>query len=72
MNERVHRYAIGTQYIPKGKRKDVCTVIDQLTTRNSRGDVVELRYVSTHEFLGQIVTSRDVAEATIARGLLRQ
>lgn len=65
-----HRFPIGTQYRTSGKHPDTCTVVDQLTTRNAAGEVVRERYVSTHEFLGQVITDHDVVDTTIARGLL--
>jgi len=40
------------------------------TTRNLAGEVVQVRYVATHQFLGQTVTNRDVCASTIARGLI--
>lgn len=50
--------AIGDQFIPKGKAKKVYTVIDFLTTRNMKGEVVEQACVAEHEFLGQKIISR--------------
>lgn len=64
------KYKIGTKYRTRGKRKDVCTIVDMLTTYNLAGEVVNSRYVSIHEFLGQTVFNRDVAESTIAMGLI--
>ena len=65
-----HRFPIGTKYITRGKRHDVCTVVDHLTTTNSKGEIVAVRYVTEHEFCGQTVTASDVVDTTIARGLL--
>lgn len=62
-------YPIGTQYRTRGKRKDLCTVIDILKTYNSKGELVKTRYVSTHDFMGQTVTSYDVVATTIAMGI---
>lgn len=63
------RFKVGDQFIRQGrKRKDVETIIDILTTRNTSGEVVKIRYVATHEFLGQTVTDHDVCDTTIARG----
>ena len=64
------KYRIGTQYMSRGKAKRLCTVIDQLTTTNFVGDIVKKRYVAKHDFLGQPVVDYDVAETTIARGLI--
>lgn len=66
----VQRFAVGTLYIPIGKAGNLCTVTDFLVTYNLAGDVVQTRYVSTHQFCGQTVTNRDVVETTIARGLV--
>ena len=66
------RFPVGTQYIPTGKNKAVHTVTDFLTTRNLAGEIVSTRYTATHEFLGQKITTHDVVETTIARGLLTQ
>lgn len=64
-----HEYPIGTRYVTQGKHPKLCTVVDVLKTYNSAGDLVNLRYVSTHQFCGQTVTDRDVVSVTIARGL---
>ena len=68
MKMRRHKDPSGTRYTRRHKRKDICTVIDRLTTTNDAGEVVSLRYVSTHVFLGQIVKNIDVVEASIAMG----
>lgn len=66
-----HRFPIGTQYVRKhGPRRDVCTVIDHLTTTNSKGEVVSVRYVTAFAFLGQQVTDSEVVDTAIARNLL--
>ena len=71
MTASAHRFPIGTQYTPRGLRHPrVCTVVDQLTTTNSAGQVVARTYVTTHVFCGQVVTERGVVDTTIARGLL--
>jgi hypothetical protein len=54
-----HRFPIGTQYLDRhGKRADLCTVTEQLTTRNSRGEVVREFYWSTHPMLGALIAQR--------------
>lgn len=63
----MHRFPIGTTYKPVG-RDYTCTVTDHLTTTNSKGEIVDERYISTHQFLGQSVEDWDVVDATIARG----
>lgn len=62
-------YPVGTKFKPIGKRGDICTVTDMLTTRNLAGEIVQVRYVATHLFMGQTVINRDVCAATIARGI---
>jgi len=64
------RYPIGWQFKTRGKHPRVCTVTDILRTYNAAGDMVELRYVATHELMGQTVTDRSVCETTIAMGSL--
>jgi hypothetical protein len=65
-----HRFPIGTQYTSRnGKVSRVCTVSDQLTVTNSKGEVVRLYYHATHEFMGQKLTDHDVGDTTIARNL---
>jgi len=65
------RFPIGTQYLHKrGKVERICTVVDILKTYNHTGELVSIRYVSEHEFLGQKVLDRDVVDATIARNLI--
>jgi hypothetical protein len=63
------RFAIGTQYVTRHKHPRHCTVVDILTTYNSKGECVRIRYVATHEFIGQTVTEYDVTDTTIAMGL---
>lgn len=62
------RFPIGTQFKTRGKHPRVCTVVDIHRTYNAQGALVKVRYVATHEFLGQTVTDSDVVDATIARG----
>lgn len=65
-----HRFEIGTQYMSSGKHKRVCTVTDQLTVTNSKGEVIKRYYQSKHEFAGQAVYEHDVCDTTIARNLI--
>ena len=44
----------------RGKAPRLCTVVDVWKTYNDKGEMVRLRYVSTHEFCGQTVTDYDV------------
>lgn len=62
-------YEIGTQFKPVGKHTQVCTVTDILTTYNSKGELVNTRYMASHEFCGQTVTETNIVAATIARGI---
>lgn len=65
-----HLYPIGTTFSTGGKHPKTCTVVDHLTTTNSKGEVVNERYVATHQFCGQSVTDHNVVAVTIARGLI--
>lgn len=71
MNEgyKASRFQIGQKYSPIGKNY-VCTVVDIHKTFNSKGELVKTRYVSEHDFCGQVVKDYDVVDATIARGKL--
>lgn len=62
------KYQIGTTFATRGKHSKLCTVTDIHRTYNSQGELVKLRYVATHEFMGQVVTDYDVPETTIAMG----
>jgi hypothetical protein len=68
----MHRFPIGTQYKTIGKHPLLCTVVDHLTTTNSKGEIVAERYVTTHEFCGQPVAEFNVVDTTIARGLTKE
>jgi len=63
---------IGVIYKTRGKYPKLCTVVDKLDTYNSKGELVRTRYVSEHEFLGQIVTNSDVCRVTILRGKVEE
>jgi hypothetical protein len=63
-------HAIGTTYKTRGKHPKTCTVTDILRTYNNAGECVQVRYIATHDFLGQVVTDRDVIHTTIAMGLI--
>jgi len=65
------RFPIGTQYRSHGKPPRICTVEDQLTVTNSKGDVVSHYYTSSHEFAGQKIYDRQVCETTIARNIVK-
>lgn len=65
------RFSIGTKYQTRGKVPRLCVVVDILKTYNSAGELVSIRYVSEHKFLGQTISDRDVLDTTIAMGLIR-
>jgi hypothetical protein len=65
------RFSIGTKFKTRGKVPRICTVTDILKTYNSAGELVQIRYVSTHEFFGQIVTNHDVTDTAIAMGEIK-
>lgn len=66
----MHRFPLGTQYlIKRNKSAQLCTVTDQLTVTNSRGDIVREYYTSVHDFCGQTVTNYEVLDTTIALNL---
>lgn len=66
------KYPVGTKFKTRGKAPRTCTVVDYLTTTNLAGEVVKVRYVATHEFMGQTITDRDVVATTIALGLIQE
>jgi hypothetical protein len=63
------RFPIGTQFLTRGKNPKLCQVVDILYTFNHAGQQVALRYVASHQFMGQIVTDANVVDATIAIGI---
>ena len=68
MNE--PKYPIGTKFKTRHKHPKFCTVVDIHKTYNSKNELVKVRYVTTHEFLGQTVTDHDITETTIAMGFI--
>lgn len=64
------KYSVGQQYKTMGKNPRVCTVVDIHKTYNLAGEMVKLRYVSQHEFCGQVMIDSDVVETTITRGFI--
>lgn len=64
-------FKIGTQYLSSGKHKKLCTVQDILKTYNSKNELVDVRYVSSHLYMGQMVRDYDVCKVTIQRGLIQ-
>lgn len=58
---------IGKVFLDKrGKRNDVITIVDKLTTYNSKGVIVREVYVGEHTFCGQVVKA-EYPLATIER-----
>lgn len=66
----MNKFNIGQQFKSRGKHPLLCTITDVLKTYNSRGELVKVRYVATHDVLGQVVTDYDVCETSISRGLV--
>ncbi len=64
------KYPIGTKFKTRQKNPRLCEVIDILRTYNQANELVSIRYVAVHTFMGQKVTDRDVVETTIAMGLV--
>lgn len=64
-------YPVGTKFNSSGKCPREQTVVDVLKTYNSKNELVKVRYMATHIFLGQTVTCRDVCATEIARGLIK-
>lgn len=64
------KYKIGQKFKTRGKHPRVCTVIDIHRTYNARQQLIRVRYVATHEFLGQTVTDCDVPQTTIDMGYI--
>lgn len=64
------RFPIGGEYMAKrhlkAKELTAYRVEDHLTTTNAAGEVVEKRYVISHEFCGQRVTERTI-DTSIAK-----
>jgi len=55
------RFPIGTKYLDHGRNPRECTVIDVLRTYNAKGEQIrQIRYVATHQFMGQTVTEYSI------------
>lgn len=65
------KFQIGMQYMTRGRYPHKCTVIDIHRTYDSTGALIKVRYVTTHEFMGQSVTDYDVPEVSIAMGEIK-
>lgn len=64
------RFAIGQQFYTRGKNRQLCTIVDILRTYNASDELVRVRYVAAHEFMGQTVYDYDVPDSTVAMGLV--
>lgn len=62
------RWPIGTVFTRRGREPRECTGVDVLRTYNAAGELVRLRYVATHKFLGQTLRDEDVVDASVAMG----
>jgi hypothetical protein len=62
-------FPIGTKFKSRGKHPRECTVVDIFKTYNSKDELVSVRYVAEHQFMGQTVTDTNVLHTTIAMGL---
>lgn len=62
------RYSIGHVYKTRGKSPRICSIVDIHRTFNAAGELVKLRYVATHTFMGQLIVDADVCETTVAMG----
>ncbi len=63
-------FPVGTQFKTRGKHPRVCTIVDRWSTFNLEGELVQVRYVATHQVGGQTVTDRDVCQASVSMGLM--
>ena len=64
------RFEIGQRFIRRGtERQDIETITDIIRHVNTAGEVIKLRYQTTHLFCGQMVKNSDVSDTTIAMGL---
>ena len=63
------RFQIGQQFLSPGKHPRLCTITDIFKTFNSENELVRVRYVASHEFMGRVIVDADVCDATVARGI---
>ncbi len=63
-------YKIGLRFKRANRKADKFeTIIDILKTTNNAGELVKIRYVASHELMGQVINDYDVTQATTARAL---
>lgn len=68
----VPRFPVGLQFVYHAdKQKRLRTIVDILTTTNSRGEVVEIEYVTAHKLSSQDVRGR-FNDTGIARSLTEE
>lgn len=65
------RFKIGTKFKSRGFHPKECRITDILRTYTDAGELVRVRYVAVHEFMGQQVVDHDVCDTTIATGLIK-
>ena len=60
--------SIGTKFATRHKVPKICTVVDILTTYNSKNEIVKTSYLCEHELNGQIIKSEE-CKTTIMMGM---
>lgn len=67
------RLKIGQTFtLNRGRVERFYWIDDILTTKNSKGKVVDIRYVCHYEFCDQIVSDRNFCDSTIVMALSNQ
>ena len=66
------KYPIGTKFKTNGKNPKYCEVIDIHYTYNSKIELIDIKYVASHEFCGQIVIEKNIPQITIDMGLIKE
>lgn len=65
--QKLKKIEVGDKFQPpQNKRKDVYTVIDILTTRNLKDEIVDCKILAEHTFMGQKV-QKVFPRATVKR-----
>ncbi len=64
----IPRFRIGQKFKRQRKHAKIETIVDIFTTTSKQtGEIVKIRYVASHDFLGQQVLDYSVLDTTIAR-----
>ncbi len=64
----IPRFRIGLKFKRQRKHAKIETIVDIFTTTSKQtGEIVKIRYVTSHDFLGQQVLDYSVLDTTIAR-----